>query len=195
MKKMFLFLFVLAAATGMNAQSLKDALYSGKLRTDSGTTIRKGEDLANKIDTTRKKPVEVEKPKTVIATPASSNQGNNNVLNTVPDSVASSSKPDPKDNNKTWNNYVNSVVDVLKTEVLNSKKIKKGDYQVMVDYVIETTGTVTISNVFVTPESKFLEEQVRERFSIDTPVLSPVLGSNGKPRKVNKRSTLNLTKD
>ena len=47
MKKVMLFLFVAFTVTA-NAQSLKDALFSGKLKTDSGTVIKKGDDLINK---------------------------------------------------------------------------------------------------------------------------------------------------
>ena len=62
MKKGILLLFVITAVTA-NAQTLKDALYGGKLKTDSGTVIKKGDDLSTKIDTSRKKPVEPEKTK------------------------------------------------------------------------------------------------------------------------------------
>jgi len=65
----------------------------------------------------------------------------------------------------------------------------------MVDYAIEPDGKVTINNVYPTPENKFLEEQVKERLSIDTPQLNPVLGSNGKGRKVMKRYNFTLTKN
>ena len=43
----------------------------------------------------------------------------------------------------------------------------------MVDYAIELDGKITINNVYPTPENKFLEQQVKERLSIDTPQLSP----------------------
>lgn len=186
-KGIFLLLIILSASTSYS-QSLKDALFSGKLKNDSGSTVRKTDDLSTKIDSNRKKPVEAEKPKpTEIKTAASSNS--------PADTSSMQSKNSIKDNNKTWQNFVDAVVDALKAEVLNSKKIKKADYTVMVDYVIDINGQVTISNLFITPESKFLEEQIKERLSIDTPTLSPVLGGNGKPRKANKRVSFNLSKN
>lgn len=188
MKKFILLGSIITLATSINAQSLKDALFSGKLKNDSGSTVRKTDDLSTKIDSTRKKPVEAEKPKpTEIKTVVSGSS--------PADTISVHSKTSTKDNNKSWQNFVDAVVDALKTEVLNSKKIKKDDYSVMVDYVIDVSGQVTISNVFITPESKFLEEQVKERLSIDTPILSPVLGSNGKPRKANKRVSFTLAKN
>ena len=62
MKKGILFLLLVTTLTS-NAQSLKDGLYGGKLKTDSGTVIKKGDDLSSKIDTSKKKPVEPEKTK------------------------------------------------------------------------------------------------------------------------------------
>ena len=61
MKKVILFLSILIALQG-NSQTLKDALFGGKLKTDSNTVLRKGEDLSSKIDSNRKKPVEPEQP-------------------------------------------------------------------------------------------------------------------------------------
>src|SRR4051794_38577214 len=61
MKKGILFL-LLVASFSAKAQSLKDLLYSGKLKNDSNTVIRKTDDLSTKIDTTsRKKTVEAQK--------------------------------------------------------------------------------------------------------------------------------------
>lgn len=196
MKRSIVLLLVFTSVSAtIKAQSLKDILYGGKLKSDSGTVVRKTDDLSTKIDTSRKKPVEPEKAKLPVVNPGVNVVANNNANQGA---TTDSSKVDgntPKDNTKTWNSFVDAVVDALKTEVLNSKKIKKGDYSVMVDYVIDVTGKVTISNVFVTPESKFLQEQVQERLGIDTPVLNPVLGSNGKPRKVNKRTSFALSKN
>lgn len=191
MKKLTLLCSIITLATAVDAQSLKDALYGGKLKSDSGTVVRKTDDLSTKIDTIRKKPVEPQKPKATVVV------GEPTTVNLVIPSDTTttvSTNNTPKDNTKVWNAYVDAVVEALKTEVLNSKKVKKGDYNILVDYAIDIDGKVSISNIFVTPESKFLAEQVKERLSIDTPVLSPVLSSNGKPRKANKRTSFNLSK-
>ncbi len=58
MKKGILFLFLAATFTS-KAQSLKDLLFSGKLKMDSNTVIRKTDDLSTKIDTSQKKAPEV----------------------------------------------------------------------------------------------------------------------------------------
>jgi len=195
MKKGILFLLVVTTLTS-NAQSLKDALYGGKLKTDSGTVIKKGDDLSSKIDTSKKKPVEPEKTKI----PAVAMDTSITKVNVPTDSAAIVvNKTDKttalKDNNKTWKEFMDTVISTLKQEVMTSKKIKKGDYYVMVDYEIGLDGQVTVTNVFPSPENKYIQEQVKERLSIDTPRLNPVLSGNGKPRKVVKRTNFTITKE
>lgn len=194
MKKAIFFLLVITSVSS-NAQSLKDALFGGKLKSDSNTVVKKTDDLSTKIDTSKKKPVEAKQvvlaPKEPIA---------NNTANAV-DSVAvtSAEKKDnnavAKDNTKLWKEFMDSVIGTLKTEVLSSKKLKKGDYYILVDYAIEPDGQVTVNNIFPSPENKFLEEQVKERINIAAPRLNPVLGSNGKARKVMKKYNFTLTKE
>ena len=195
MKKGILFLLLVTTLTS-NAQSLKDALYGGKLKTDSGTVIKKGDDLSSKIDTSKKKPVEPEKTKiTAVAMDSSITK-----MTVQTDSAAIVVKKldnntVSKDNNKIWKEFMDTVISTLKQEVMTSKKIKKGDYYVMVDYEIGLDGQVTVTNVFPSPENKYIQEQVKERLSIDTPRLNPVLSGNGKPRKVVKRTNFTITKE
>ncbi len=196
MKKGILVLLVVITVNA-NAQTLKEALYGGKLKTDTGSVLRKGEDLSSKIDSNRKKEVPPEKNKMA----ATGQDSAVKKISGQPDTTATAAvvKTDnskvTKDNNKTWKEFMDSIISTLKAEVMTSKKIKKGDYYVMVDHTIGLDGQVTINSIFVTPENKFLEIQVKERFSIDTPRLNPVMGSNGKPRKLVKRSNFTITKD
>jgi hypothetical protein len=194
MKKAILFLFIITTVTA-NAQSLKDALYGGKLKTDTGAVLRKGDDLSSKIDTSRKKEVVPEKKMAALSLDSIKK------WTTQPDAAAIAvDKMDnkaivPKDNNKLWKEFVDSLISTLKQEVMTSKKINKGDYFITVDYAIAIDGQVAITNVLLVPENKFLQEQVKERLSIDTPRLNPVLAGNGTPRKVTKRYNFTLTKN
>src|SRR3954464_15295926 len=82
MKKGILFLFMAATFTS-NAQSLKDLLYSGKLKMDSNTVIRKTDDLSSKIDTSQKKaPDQVKTTVTNITTDTTLKVNNAKVDNT-----------------------------------------------------------------------------------------------------------------
>ncbi|RYZ60793.1 MAG: hypothetical protein EOO14_06770, partial [Chitinophagaceae bacterium] len=46
MKKGFFLLFLISSLFAADAQSLKEALYGGKLKNQPGTVVRKGDDLA-----------------------------------------------------------------------------------------------------------------------------------------------------
>ena len=199
--KKIIFLVILMSSVAANAQSLKDLLYSGKLKTDSGTVIRKGDDLTSKIDTSTNKPAEAEKTKTITASRDSSRTVG---LNTQIDSAASAAavpgaampkdnSTGLKDNNRIWKEYVDSLTSMLKTEVLPSKKIKSGTYYVLVEYEIGIDGQVTTNNVSCSPENSFLQQQVKERITLTSPQMNPLV-TNGKPRKVVKKQTLILSR-
>jgi hypothetical protein len=215
MKKGIIF-FLLIASFSVRAQSLKDLLYSGKLKKDSNTVIRKGDDLSSKIDTSTKKPADIEKPKTTQVTGDSlAKQTNSSALQTseASTSVSAASTPAPasvgaaavaapgennapaKNNNQVLKEYMDSLVSTLKTDVLPSNKIKKETYYLYVDYEIETDGVVTVTNVVSSPENSFLQQQVKDRILLDAPKLSPVLDSSNKPRKVKRKYNFNITKE
>lgn len=200
--KPVILLALLATAASVNAQSLKETLYSGKLKSDTGTVIRKGEDLSTKIDTSTKKkpaPVEVEKPKVVTA----SLDAAGNIVTTVQseaappvvlDSTGSPVAAAPKDNNQSWKDFMDEFTTTLRTEVMTSKKIKEGTYSVLIEYEIGTDGQVSATNINCSPENSFLAEQVKERLTLTAPRLTPLLGNNGKPRKAIKKQTIILNK-
>jgi hypothetical protein len=181
-----------------NAQSLKDALYGGKLKNDSGSVIRKTDSLSTKIDTTKKKPVEVEKNKITAPTKDSAIKSSTvqtdsaKTVNVTRDTVAATSPV--KTNNQIWKAYIDSATSQLKREVLPDKKIKSGTYYILVDYDIDVDGKVIINNATPDPADRFLQEQVREILEAAAPKMSPLL-SNGKPRKVTKKYNFILSKE
>lgn len=217
MKKGILIVLLLSSVF-VKAQSLKEALFSGKLKNDPGTVIRKGDDLSAKIDTAQKVPAadETAKTKTAIpptdslskitagaVTPAAVPVKKDSALAVVDsaaamvDTSAAAAVPvtKPKDNNAIWKTYMDSLNTTLKTEVLSSKKVKSGSYYVLVSYTIGTDGQVTVGDVFLSPENAFLQQQIKDRISLETPRLNPVLSDSGAPRKVNKKYNFTLTKE
>jgi len=196
MKKGILIVLLVSSVIA-NAQKLKDALYGGKLKTDSGTVIRKSDDLSSKIDTSTKKPVEPNKMKMVPAIPDSSMTGLAPQIDSAgtPRVDIKDNTVAAKDNNKLWKEYVDSIVTTLKAEALPSKKIKKGTYFVIVEYEIGTDGQTAITNVWPSPENEFIQQQVKERLNLTAPRLNPVLSGNGQPRKVIRKYTFTLTKE
>ena len=206
MKRGILFLLLAGLfAANADGQSLKDLLYSGKLKKDSNTVIRKGDDLSSKIDTSTKKPVEQETVKTTTGTvdsvkkSASKNDSANigtdikDASVTTESNIKNNNAP-AKNNNAVFKEYMDSLSSTLKTDVLPSKKIKSDTYYLYVDYEIGTDGQVNVTNVVSSPENSFLQEQIKQRMVLDAPKLDPVLDSTNKPRKVKRKYNFNITK-
>lgn len=219
MKKGILILLLLSSVF-VNAQSLKEALFSGKLKNQPGTVIRKGDDLSAKMDTVRKAPAE-DTATAKVFTPVSDTVAKNlagqpdssalaaagpekkDTAASASDSASAVAAPEApktaaavtKDNNAIWKTFMDSLNTTLKTEVLSSKKIKSGSYYVLVSYAIGADGQVTIGDVFLSPENAFLQQQIKDRLAIDTPRLNPVPSSSGAPRKVSKKYNFTLTKE
>ncbi|MBP7557005.1 MAG: hypothetical protein KA821_12100 [Chitinophagaceae bacterium] len=207
MKSGLFLLFMLALGLSTPAQSLKEALYGGKLKLDSGAVIRKGDDLKAHIDTSTRKPVVAEKQVSLPAAkdslaqkgqvPQLSNAAAQQEATDNP--VAGTTSPAAgtnaaADNNKIWKDYIDELMTAIRTDVLPSKKIKNGTYYVLVDYEIDVDGQVAVKNITCSPGSEYLEEQVRERINLTAPRLTPLLNTYGKPRKAAKKQNLTITK-
>ena len=200
MKKGIFLLLVAAFGSAVQAQSLKDLLYSGKLKNDSNTVIRKTDDLSSKIDTTTKKVVMVDSvkqtsPKAVTAATAPPSGAVETVqINDTAAATVEAVVPE-KNNTAIWKSYMDSVISSFKTELLPNRKVKKETYYLMVQYEIGTDGQVSINNVLSTPENEFLQSQIKERLSLTAPQLSPVEDSSQTARKVKKKYSFTLTKE
>lgn len=214
MKKVFV-LIILLSAFAANAQSLKDALYRGKLKLDSSKVIKKTEDWTADTITVQYtdsiKAAEVAKinarndsirqSQVALTDSVSIADGaidSADIVSTVPKDNATitldSNKALTKDNNKIWKDYIDEFKTTLQTEVIPNKKIKNGIYSVLIEYEIGLDGGVSINNVSVEPESDELQKQVKQRLTMSAPQMVPLLNSAGKPRKAVKKYTLTLNK-
>jgi hypothetical protein len=190
-------LILLISAVSVHAQSLKEALYGGKLKLDSGSVIRKTDDLSTKIDTVvRKQPVAPEKAKVATGARDSLIAGlvQSDPTTTVVSAAGKENAVVSKDNNKIWKDFIDELTTSLRTDVLPSKKIKDGSYSVLIDYEIGVDGQITVNKVSSSPESSFLEQQVKDRITLTAPQMTPLLGVNGKPRKAPKKQILTIAK-
>jgi hypothetical protein len=188
--KLFMLIVVVGLAGNAGAQSLKETLFSGKLKSDSGTVVRKTDDLSTKIDTSRRKaPEPVVKTTTNPAVRDSVKSATGEMVAVPPVAVAG-----PKDNNKIWKDFIDEFSGTLRTEVLPDKKIKSGTYAILVEYEIGVDGQITVNNVSVSPESSYLGSQVRERLTYNAPTLNPILMTNGKPRAVSRKQMITISK-
>jgi hypothetical protein len=171
--------FMLSA--GCFAQSLKDSLFSGKLKADSALLIKSKVNVPKTgIDSVRKnKPDSLKKQ-----------EADSLVTQHIPE------KPviNFRDNNKIWKKFIDQYTGVINTEVLPTRKIKRGTYTVMLDYEIGTDGVVSAKNITCTPSNEYLVEQIKERMMPNAPLLAPLV-RDGVPRKSGKRQVLVFTKE
>lgn len=224
MKKGILLLLLTSSFFANAQQSLKDALFSGKLKNEPGTVIRKGDDLSTKMDTATRRAVtdengliktaevkvdsSVKKTTSDVAAVTANNQDTTAALvagktetSTTPADTAATETAEPvavnkpKSNRAIWKEYMTTLAGTLQSEVLSSKKIKKGTYYVMVSYTIGTDGQVAITDLYVDPKNEFLQQQIKERIDLDMPKLEPELNSAGAPRKVNRKYSFSLIKE
>ena len=98
------------------------------------------------------------------------------------------------DNNKTWKKFVDEYTPIINTEMLTSKKIKKGGYTVTLEYEIGTDGVVSTKNIICDPKSEALIDLINQRMMANAPQLAPQI-VNGAPRKSSKRQILVFVKE
>lgn len=219
MKAIILFT-VLFFTVSAKSQSLKEALFGGKLKSDTGTVIRQGdstmikESMAQKIvedsvkavekkvadsmkvvqkiiaDSIRKETIAVEKAKAI----AEGRDTTAIVAALTKDETGTAEKAIPKDNNRIWKSFIDSLSNSVKSEVITSGKIKNGAYSVLIEYEIKPDGQVGINNVASDPKNAFLEQQIKDRLIVNAPQMNPVMGTNGKPRTVARKQMLTFTK-
>ena len=101
----------------------------------------------------------------------------------------------PRTNNKIWKDYTDSLNKVLSAEVLNTKKIKKGTYYIMLDYELAPDGSVTVTNVTSTPENALLQAAVKDRVEGTAPRMNPIPDATATSKKLKRRYSFNVTKD
>jgi len=191
--------------------SLKDLLFSGKLKKDSTGVIRSTDDLSQKIDTSTKKETQsvnstastanvqqdnaaVSKAgvgTTVVASGLDSAAIKTDTAATVPVVATTPAKS----NTKLLKEYTDSLVKTLQEGPLKSKQIKKNTYYVMVDYEIDTDGQVAFTNVTSTPESSLLQAQVKQILDSTPLRLNPVTDSNNHGKKVKRKQQFTITKE
>ena len=207
----FLFGGLAIQAQEKEKQSLKNLLFSGKLKKDSTGVIRSTDDLSTKIDTSTKKEtaavaanqpaanvpdknaaVSKGDPATSVSTIGAVAVTNTDSAAVVP--LANNTTP-AKTNTKLWKEYSDSLVRTLGDEVLKSKQVKKNTYYLMVDYEIAPDGQVTFTNLTSTPESAFLVAQVRQIMDSTPLRLNPVTDSSNQGKKVKRKQQIVITKE
>jgi len=221
MKSIILVIFLIGGALavkGQEKQSLKDLLFSGKLKKDSTGIVRSTDDLSKKIDTSTKKeaplvttnaqaanaqvqqdknaiPPKTDVNSTVTTGAVAAVTAKTDTADSTATVAAPATIPPPKTNTKLWKEYTDDLVKNLQEGALKSKQIKKNTYYLMVDYEIDTDGQVTMTNVTSTPENSFLQAQVKQIMDSTPLRLNPVTDSNNQAKKVKRKQQFIVTKD
>jgi hypothetical protein len=178
MNRIFLIAFILISSTSFSQKSLRDSLFSGKLKPDSAL---------------------VAKSKGVKDSTTNSETGTTSISSTNANDtakLADPSKPVLKfsDNMRTWKKFTDEYVKTINAELSDSKKVKKGSYTVTLDYEIGTDGVVGMKSLLCDPKSETLIELINEKMMTNAPQLAPQI-VNGAPKKSSKRSILIFTKE
>jgi hypothetical protein len=161
------------------SQSLRDSLFSGKLKADSALVAKSK--IAEKKDSA----------KTVPAAGVKAADSDTTAVKTVPPL-----KPviTYADNNRIWKKFVDEQTKIIHAEVLTNRKIKKGSYAVTLEYEIGTDGAVAVKNVLCDPKNEILVDHIKERMMPAAPQLAPQI-VNGAPRKSSRRQVIVFTKE
>lgn len=176
MNRIFLLAVLFISSNCFAQKSLRDSLFSGKLKADSALVA------SSKIVKDSTKKTEVDQLNKTVA--------DTSVKQSNPD------KPELKysDNNKTWKKFTDEYTKIINTEMSNTKKIKKGGYTVTLEYEIGTDGVVSTKNIICDPKSEALIDLINERMMANAPQLAPQV-VNGVPRKSSKRQILVFVKE
>ena len=189
MKTYFLVSLMFITSSVM-AQRLRDSLFGGRLKADTGKTFVSkdtGKYVAPKVydagtsssATTPTTTSSSNPTKAVIAKPDAS----------MPDSLNKTFYQ----KQKLWKRFIDVNTPIIAQQADDTRKVKKGEFTVDIEYEIGLNGRVTTTGVTCTPLNEFLVEQVTELMK-RAPVLSPPIYSDGQPHKLNAKQSITIVK-
>jgi hypothetical protein len=185
MKIFFLIVFSLWASLAMSQQRLRDSLYGGKLKVDTGRTfvskdtskyvILKNESVSSQPEDKKKTGADA----AVMIKPDES----------MPDSLNKLfySKQ------KFWKKFIENNTQIISQQADDTRKVKKGTYQIDVEYEIGLNGRITTKGITCSPPNDFLTEQVTDLMK-RAPVLAPPIYGDGKPRTLAATQPITIIK-
>jgi hypothetical protein len=176
MNRLILLAVLFISSNCFAQRSLRDSLFSGKLKADSALVA------SSKIVKDSSKKTEPEQLSKIIADTS------------VKLNDPAKTELKYSDNNKTWKKFTDEYTKIITTEMAATKKIKKGGYTVTLEYEIGTDGVVSTKNIICDPKSEALIDLINERMMANAPQLAPQI-VNGAPRKSSKRQILVFVKE
>ena len=184
MKIPFLVLFSFFFSQAM-AQRLRDSLYGGKLKADTGQTFV-SKDTSKYV---------VLKNQNISSQPGEKKKGdiNNVVINKPDESMPDSLNKLFYSKQKQWKRFIETNTQIISQQANDTRKVKKGTYELEVQYEIGLNGRITTKGITCNPPNEFLTEQVTELMK-RPPVLSPPIYADGKPRPLPATQPITIVK-
>jgi len=162
------------------AQSLRDSLYSGKMKADTGKTVV-SKDTGKYV------------PSKVYEIPATQAQIKNGEIIKPDESMPDSLNKNFYAKQKTWKRFIDINTGIISQQTDETKKVKKGGYSIEIEYEIGLNGRIKTTAITCDPPNEFLTEQVTELMK-RAPVLFPPVYADGKPRTLNAKQAITIIK-
>jgi hypothetical protein len=178
MKIISLFILLFFTSSVM-AQSLRDSLFGGKLKADTGKTFVSkdtGKYVAPKIYNI---PAQNETKKGEII----------KLDKSIPDSLNKTFYA----KQKTWKRFIDINTSIISQQAADTKKVKKGEYSIEIEYEIGLNGRVTTTGITCSPTNEFLIEQFTELMK-RVPILAAPIYSDGKPKTLSAKQSVTIKK-
>lgn len=191
MKTSFFIIFLFFSSSLM-AQSLKDSLFSGKLK----NPLKQAEAAKDSAQKVTKDSIELTATDSSGSLASSSALAENNPVTKVqkPDEIM----PDSLNRlyyakQKGWKRFIDQQTLIISVQADETKKVKRGEYYIEFDYEIGLNGRVKVSNITCYPENEFLIATITDALT-RTPVLAPPVYGDGKPRVTQAKQQMTILK-
>jgi len=173
---LFILLFFTSSVFG---QRLRDSLFGGKLKADTNKTF------VSK-DTSKYIPP-------VVYNATVSSETKKGEVNKLDESIPDSLNKTFYAKQKTWKRFIEINTGIISQQADDTKKVKKGEYVIDIDYEIGLNGKVKANEIVCNPSNEFLIEQVTELMK-RVPTLAPPVYSDGKPKPLLAKQSITITK-
>jgi len=184
--KSFVLVFFLFLTSSVMAQSLRDSLYGGKLKADTGKIV------VSK-DTGKYVAPKVYNIPAQVATQGQVGENKKAEIIKLDESMPDSLNKNFYAKQKTWKRFIDINAGIISQQADDTKKVKKGIYSIEIEYEIGVNGRVKTNAITCDPPNEFLLEQFTELMK-RTPVLSPAIYSDGKPKALTSKQSVTITK-
>jgi hypothetical protein len=94
---------------------------------------------------------------------------------------------------KLWKRFIENNTAIINDEVNGNRKVKKGTYTVDIEYEIGLNGRITTRSITSEPNNAYILDQFTQLMQ-RTPVLSPPIYADGKPRTMVARQPITIVK-